>query len=68
MLNLVTLLLAIGGAMAAIYQHEVAAKSFSCNLTFADKLISGLGLNPPGPDVPGERHCEAAPKPFGVPF
>ena len=43
-LNVVTLLLACGGAVAAIYQHEVAAKSFSCDLTFADKVIGALGL------------------------
>ena len=36
--------MACSGVIAAIYQHEVAAKSFSCNLTFADKLITALGL------------------------
>ena len=69
-LNLVTLLLAIGGAMAAIYQHEVAAKSFSCNLTFADKLISGLGLESAWPWMfqVSASCAEAAAKLFGVPF
>ena len=43
-LNVVSSLLACSGVIAAIYQHEVAAKSFSCNLTFADKLITALGL------------------------
>ena len=36
-LNAFTLVLAALGISAAVYQHEVAAKSFSCNLTFADK-------------------------------
>lgn len=43
-LNSATLLLAGCGILAAVYQHEVASKSFSCNLTFADKVVSALGL------------------------
>ena len=34
------LLLALGGIAAALWQHFVAAKSQSCNLTLADKIIT----------------------------
>jgi len=33
-------LLALSGAASALYQHFVAAKSSSCNLTLADKIIT----------------------------
>ena len=36
---------ALAGIVTALYQHFVAAKSQSCNLTLADKIISGLGLD-----------------------
>ena len=36
---------ALAGITTALYQHFVAAKSSSCNLTLADKIISGLGLD-----------------------
>jgi disulfide bond formation protein DsbB len=36
---------ALAGIVTALYQHFVAAKSSSCNLTLADKIISGLGLD-----------------------
>jgi disulfide bond formation protein DsbB len=36
------LLLAGLGAAAAVWQHVVAAKSASCNLTLADKVITAL--------------------------
>lgn len=39
------LLLALAGAASALYQDLVASKSTSCNLTFADKVISALGLD-----------------------
>ncbi len=39
------LLLALAGSAAALYQHFVAAKSQSCNLTLADRIVSGLGLD-----------------------
>lgn len=38
-------LAALCGIAAALYQHFVAAKSTSCNLTLADKIVSGLGLD-----------------------
>ena len=39
------MLLALSGIAAALWQHFVAAKSASCNLTLADKIISGLRLD-----------------------
>lgn len=38
-------LAALAGIAAALYQHFVAAKSTSCNLTLADKIVSGIGLD-----------------------
>ena len=38
-------LAALSGIAAALYQHFVAAKSTSCNLTLADKIVSGLGID-----------------------
>jgi len=40
---------ALAGIVTALYQHFVAAKSSSCNLTMADKIISGLGLDKAAP-------------------
>lgn len=37
-------LASISGVAAAVYQNQVAAQSFSCNLTLADKIISALDL------------------------
>jgi disulfide bond formation protein DsbB len=36
------LVLAVLGAAAAVWQHAVAAKSSSCNLTLADKVLTAL--------------------------
>jgi disulfide bond formation protein DsbB len=44
-------LLAVLGATAALYQHFVAAKSTSCNLTLADRIIGALGLESLSPEV-----------------
>ncbi len=38
-------LAALAGIAAALYQHFVAAKSTSCNLTLADKIVSGISLD-----------------------
>jgi len=38
------LLLAVAGAVAAGYQHNVAAQSFSCDMTFADRFMTASGL------------------------
>lgn len=42
-------LLGIGGGIAAWYQYTVAAKLFSCDMTFADRFMvqSGLDANVP---------------------
>ena len=44
-IGVLVLLLALSGAASALYQDLVASKSASCNLTFADKVISALGLD-----------------------
>ena len=45
------LALANCGIAAALYQHFVAAASASCNLTFADRVISTLTLDELAPAV-----------------
>jgi disulfide bond formation protein DsbB len=40
-----TVLLGISGAVAAWYQYSVAAQQFSCAQTFADRFMSGSGLD-----------------------
>jgi protein dithiol:quinone oxidoreductase len=44
-------LLALAGIAAALWQHYVAASSVSCNLTFADRLMSATGLDLLWPEV-----------------
>jgi len=63
-------LLAAAGMASAIYQHTVAAASFSCNLTLADKIVSGLKLDAVLPSVfSATASCaEAAVSVLGVPF
>jgi len=36
---------------AALWQHFVAAASASCNLTLADRIVGGLGLDNAWPEV-----------------
>ncbi|SEL21240.1 disulfide bond formation protein DsbB [Roseateles sp. YR242] len=43
--------LGIAGLVAAGYQHEVAAKLASCDMTFADKVLSALDLEARWPTV-----------------
>jgi disulfide bond formation protein DsbB len=45
------LLLAGAGMAAALWQHFVAASSASCNLTLADRIVGGLGLDGLWPEV-----------------
>ncbi len=45
------LLLAGAGMAAALWQHFVAAASASCNLTLADRIVGGLGLDNAWPEV-----------------
>ncbi|MBX3607094.1 MAG: disulfide bond formation protein B [Piscinibacter sp.] len=64
------LLLAGGGAAAAAYQHFVAAKSQSCNLTLADRIVSGIGVDRLLPEVFEVRAscADAAVNLAGVPY
>jgi len=64
------LILAAAGATAAIYQHNVAAKSASCALTFADKAINALGLESMAPALfQVTASCaDAAVSVIGVPY
>lgn len=65
------LALALSGIAAALWQHFQAAASESCNMTLADKIVSGwLGLDSLWPDVFSARAscAEAAIKLLGVPY
>ena len=64
------LLLAAAGFAAAMWQHFVAARSVSCNLTFADRVVNATGLNGLLPDVFEARAscAEAAASLLGVPY
>ena len=63
-------LLALAAAAAAMYQHFVAAKSASCNLTLADKIINALTIEALSPALFTVRGscADAAVSVFGVPF
>ncbi len=65
-----SLLLAAGGVAAAIYQHVVASQLYSCNLTFADKVLNTFKLETLWPSVFGvTANCaDAAVSVLGVPF
>lgn len=67
---LVLLLLCSLGIAAALWQHFVAASSASCNLTLADRVISGLRLDALLPAVfQATASCaEAAVALLGVPY
>jgi disulfide bond formation protein DsbB len=64
------LLLTLLGGAAALWQHFAAAKSASCNLTLADKIIGALQLNTLLPDAfePRASCADAAVDLAGVPF
>jgi disulfide bond formation protein DsbB len=64
------LLLAAGGVSAALWQHFVAASSTSCNLTLADRIVRGAGLDELWPLVfSATATCaEAAANLLGVPY
>jgi len=65
-----TLLLSLCGVASAAWQHFVAAKSDSCKLTLADKIVSGIGLDRLAPDwFQVTASCaEAIVAVLGVPF
>ena len=65
------LLLAASGIAAALWQHFQAAASASCNLTLADKIVSGLlQLDSLLPDVfsPRASCADAAVNLLGIPY
>jgi disulfide bond formation protein DsbB len=65
------LALAAGGAAAALWQHFVASKSQSCDLTLADRIVSDtLQLDRLLPDVFAVRAscADAAVDLLGVPY
>ena len=68
--GLLVLALSVAGIAAALWQHFVAAASDSCNLTLAEKIISGLGLDGSLPEIfqPRASCADAAVKLLGVPY
>lgn len=69
-LEAAALLLAMAGAASAIWQHVVAAKSASCNLTLADRILNALGVETLLPSLfQVTANCaDAAVSVLGVPF
>ncbi len=69
-LPLVLLLVCSIGVAAALWQHFVAAASPSCNLTLADRIVSGLRLDTLVPWVfqPTASCAEASVELLGVPY
>jgi disulfide bond formation protein DsbB len=67
---LAAVLLALLGGSAALYQHFVAARSVSCNLTLADRIITALKLEELMPSLFGVTGscAEGAVSLLGVPF
>lgn len=63
-------LLSLSGVTVALYQHQVAAQSASCNLTLADRIISTLGLADIWPAMfEATARCDEADRPWlGLPF
>jgi disulfide bond formation protein DsbB len=68
--SLLLLLLSGCGVAAALWQHFVAAASASCNLTLADRIVSGLGLDSLLPALFEARAscADAAVNLLGVPY
>jgi protein dithiol:quinone oxidoreductase len=64
------LLLALSGVAAALWQHFVASRSQSCNLTLADRIVGGLGLDTLLPEVfsPRASCADAMVNLLGVPY
>lgn len=64
------LLFAACGVASALWQHFVAAKSDSCNLTLADRIMQALGLYDHAPEVfaPMASCAEAAVTLLGIPY
>lgn len=64
------LLLAVAGFAAALWQHFVAAKSASCNLTLADRIMTASQLDKLLPSLFEARAscADAAVSIAGIPF
>jgi disulfide bond formation protein DsbB len=64
------LLLALAGVAAALWQQLVAARSASCNLTLADRIVGATQLDRLLPDVFEARAscADAAVSLLGVPY
>lgn len=64
------LMFAVGGMASALWQHFVAAKSDSCKLTLADRILQELGLFDLAPSVfaPQASCADAAVNLLGVPY
>lgn len=67
---LLLLLLCGSGIASALWQHFVAAASASCNLTLADRVLSGSQLDQLLPEVfqPRATCADAAVDLLGVPY
>jgi disulfide bond formation protein DsbB len=67
---LLALALALSGVAAALWQHFVAAVSSSCNMTLADRIVSGLGLDGLLPEIFQARAscADAAVRLWGLPY
>jgi disulfide bond formation protein DsbB len=70
LLSVLVVGLCANGVAAAYWQHFVAAKSNSCALTLADKVITTLGVDTRWPDYFEVRAscADAAANLLGVPF
>ena len=60
----------LAGVGAALWQNQVAAKSDSCNLTLADRIVSGAQLDARLPEIfqPRASCADAAVQLLGVPY
>ncbi|MEP7301676.1 MAG: disulfide bond formation protein B [Caldimonas sp.] len=65
-----SVLLAVSGIASALWQHFAAARSASCKLTLADRLMNATGLNALLPGVFEARAscADAVVDLFGVPY
>ncbi len=63
-------LAALSGVAAALYQNLVAARQPSCDMTLADRIISGMGADALLPEMFEVRAscADAAVSLFGVPY
>jgi len=68
--SVLVILLALGGAAAALWQHFEAAVSASCNYTFAERVVDWFGLAHALPFLfKSTASCaDAAARLFGIPY